>query len=153
MGAAPPAMPPPPPPKTGPSTKATPFSAKRRPMSRAARGEMVLISTATRPGAGWLATPCSPSITSATSGLSATMEITRSQRAPKSAGLSPALAPASSKGVRDSGRRAQTVSLCPPLRRLRAMGRPMMPRPIKPMCIGRLLRRGKEGKDGKGRPV
>ena len=29
----------------------------------------------------------------------------------------------------------------------------MMPRPIKPMCIGRLLRRGKEGKDGKGRPV
>jgi hypothetical protein len=108
-------------------------SARRAASERVTTGEMVLMSTITDPRAAPSATPPGPKITCSTSGVSDTMvKITSDPRA-ASAGDAHAVAPASLSGCMDSGRRAFTRSAWPPLRRFKAMGRPMMPSPTKVM--------------------
>ena len=135
MMVSPPLIAPTSPPDTGASSIVRPFSAIRAAIAWAAAGAMVLMSTKISPGFAPSATPPAPSATCSTSAASETIENTTSQPAATSAALPAPLAPASSSGAIDSARRAHTVSSNPPLRMLSAIGRPMMPRPTKPIFM------------------
>jgi hypothetical protein len=125
-----PAMAPTSPPETGASIKSTPATAKSSPIWRAAAGAMVLMSTATRPGSAALATAHDLGHVGRI-GHHGNDQFVTACRVSRTG----AMAPASSKGCIDSARRAQTVTVWPPLMRLCAIGRPMMPRPINPIFM------------------
>ena len=83
-------------PDTGASRNATPSSASRSPIARAAVGAMVDMSIASAPSPSPCTAPCSPSSTSSTSGASGTIVITTEAPSAASRGVAAALAPCSS---------------------------------------------------------
>src|SRR5262245_60160391 len=74
-------------------------------------------------------------MTSSTAIMSVTIVRVMSLCEATAAGLAAAWAPASMSGAIASGRRAYTVNECPALRRFRAIGVPIAPRPIKPRLV------------------
>src|SRR5262245_18146234 len=120
------------PPDTGASRKPTPAAAQRAASVRAVSGAIVLVSITTRPRAAPVRTPSGPVTTSSTSGPSGRQVTTASAAAATAAGVSAARAPSSTRGSTRARRLPWTTTSWPALSRLRAMGAPMMPRPITP---------------------
>src|SRR5688572_15910713 len=76
--------------------------------------------------------PRGPSATSSTARVSMTIVTVTSQRDARSAGEDALAAPAAMRGAIASALRANTVTVCPPFNKLRAMGAPIAPSPITP---------------------
>ena len=112
----------------------------RRAKSLVAMGEIELMSTTTLradppfPPDSPVAPPFAPNSTASTSGVSGTMVKTTSAARATSAGLAQVTAPAA---VISAGTllRVFTCTVWPALTRCRAMGAPMMPRPMNPMFM------------------
>src|SRR3954463_15936584 len=110
--------------------------------SLVATGEIELMSTTILPDDRPSAAPLRPNSAASTCGVSGTIVMTTSPdlaaSLPESQALPPA--PVSSSGT---GLMSYRWSSCPPLIRLWAMGRPMMPSPMKPtfmLCLPRYRR-------------
>src|SRR5690349_14774618 len=124
-------------PETGTSRKLAPWRAASAASSRAARGPIVLMSMTTAPSRQPASTPPSPASTDCTAAASASMVITTSQAAASPAGDSASVAPAAASGAALAAVRFHTVSGAPLAARRSAIGRPMCPRPMKPIFIVR----------------
>src|SRR5689334_2289256 len=118
------------PPETGASTIPIPRSASRAAMSAVADGDTVEQSTTRPPLARPSATPPGPSSTCSRSGVSETQVKTASAACAASAGDAARSAPSAASGSSRSRVRLCTVTSCPASIRCRAMGPPIVPRPI-----------------------
>ncbi len=119
------------PPETGASSRAMPRAAAARWTLRAASGAMVEHSSTRLPGAITLSRPASPRYNPSTWRLAGSMLITTSAALTASAALLAARAPCAASSSTALATRSNTLRLWPALSRLRAMGRPIWPRPIK----------------------
>ena len=125
-------------PVTGASRNISPRSPSRSPIDRLALGAIVDMSTASPPSGRPSAAPSSPSSTASTSGTSGTIEIAMPAAAAPaavSATVTLSCSPASSS-ARSRVRFHATTSI-PARARLAAIGRPMIPRPRKPIRSSR----------------
>src|SRR5262245_26070593 len=125
------------PPETGASSQNRPFDLASSASSRVTCGEIVLISMMIAPGFAEANMPSSPRATDTTSGESVTIVTMISLAAATSAGVLAACALPSEEFSATNfaalpGVRVATVKLNPALSRLRAIGAPMIPRPIRP---------------------
>ena len=142
-----PAIAPPSPPLTGASSMWACFSLRRVAIIRVACGEMVLISMTTASGRILSITPFSPRMTLSTSGVSETIVITTGLFPATSLGVFAVLAPSAARRSAFAVVRLYTVTSNPAFIKLRAIGIPMMPRPINPTffsiisCPSRLFTR------------
>ncbi len=119
-------------PATGASTKRRPCSPARAAIARLNEGLTVEQSTHSAPWRIAGTKPSSPNATASTTLGSASMVKTMSASATASAAELAAWAPASASASAGSGERLKTLSVTSSWRiRLRAMRRPMIPRPIK----------------------
>src|SRR5579883_440074 len=125
------------PPLTGASRKCTPWVAANSPSLRLVAGAIVLMSIIISPLRAPARMPCSPVTTSSTSGELGSMVMTISESIATARGEGARFAPACKTSCTSafSGWRAKIVTWWPALSRLRVMGRPMTPMPIKPICI------------------
>ena len=121
------------PPLTGASSMSAPFSLSAAAMVRVAEGEMVLMSMTTEPGLMPSMIPPSPRITFSTSGVSVTIVMITSDLLAVSFGLSAQTAPSDSSCPARDFVRVFTVQAYPAFIRLRHIGSPMMPSPMKPI--------------------
>src|SRR5581483_10642454 len=94
------------------------------------------MSTWTRPARAPARIPFGPSATSSVSAESPSMVKTTSLREATSAAEPPSLAPRATSASMPGRLRFQTASSCPASRRWPAMGRPIIPKPMKPIRIG-----------------
>ena len=125
-----PACAPPVPPETGASATATPCLAAAAATSRMVCGSMVLQSTAGTPWPIPAKTPSSPSQTLRTWAAAGSMVITSSAPVAASRGEPLMLPPSSASSLSTVWFRSNRFSAWPALIRLRAMGAPMLPKPI-----------------------
>lgn len=93
------------------------------------------MSMTVAPAAMPSSTPSGPVMTSVTWGEEGTQVMTTSERAATPAALAPAWAPAAASSSTAGRLRFQTVSGKPALSRLRHIGWPMAPNPIKPTRV------------------
>jgi len=121
------------PPETGASSISMSFWARVVARRRVVEAAMLLMSMTKLPALAPCMRPLSPKMICSTSGVSETIVIIMSVCSATALGEVQAVAPACVNGCVISGRRACTQSAWPAWRRLRAIGRPMMPRPIKPI--------------------
>src|SRR3990170_6048473 len=121
---------------TGASSRSAPTSAQRSARATKAEGSCVPMSTTISPARAPARSPRGPSSTASTSAVSGTMTITTSDVAATSAGSPAARAPATTSSSTGPGERDWTTSGNPARRMLRAIGRPMMPRPMNPTRTG-----------------
>ena len=121
------------PPDTGASSIATPLASSALPTFWETIGEIVDMSMKTRPRRAPSTMPFGPSATCSTSGELGSIVMSTSHCAATSLGDPAALAPASTISSTGPRLRLWTTSECPALRRFRAMGRPMIPRPMNPI--------------------
>jgi len=128
-----PAMAPLSPPLTGASSISMPASPNRPAMRRVTAGEMVDMSITTSPGRPASTMPPGPRATCSTSGESDTMVMTTSERSATSRGQEASTALSLTSSSMPGRLRFHTVSEYPAFSRLRAIGRPIMPSPMKPM--------------------
>src|SRR3990172_3730724 len=113
---------PPSPPDTGASSRSAPTSAQRSARATKAEGSCVPMSTTISPARAPARSPRGPSSTAST--------------AARSAGSRAARAPATTSFFTGPSERYWTTSGNPAHRMLRAIGRPMMPRPMNPTRTG-----------------
>jgi hypothetical protein len=137
-----PSMAPASPPETGASSMEAPRSLTFSESSSVTTGEMVLMSTSSEPC--WMpsSTPTSPATTSLTWGESGSRVMITSLCAATSPGLAATSAPPSeASSLAFSVVRLYRISSCPASMRFFAIGRPMIPSPMKPTfsAIVRLL--------------
>ena len=126
-----PALAPTSPPETGASRYSQPRALIRSAKPLVSMGEMELMSTTILPADRPSATPFSPNRTAATSGVSGTIVMMISERSATSLPLPQTAAPPSTSSC-GIGTRSCTNNACSPVCRCPAMGRPMMPSPMKP---------------------
>ena len=122
------------PPLTGASTDSAPFTASAAATRFVVAGAMVLMSIHSAPARMPCTTPSSPSTTDSTSGESGSIVMTTSLRAATSCGVAPAAAPSATSSSTGPRERFSTISTYPAASRLRAIGLPMMPRPMNPIA-------------------
>ena len=128
------------PPETGASSMAMPFACMPSAQRRAVAGALVDRSIYVVPGLAFAAMPCGPSATSSTMRGSGNEVITTSHPAATSATDLPAVAPSSVHAFTASGLRSNTTtSWLVFLMMLRHMGPPMLPTPMNPTFMSRLL--------------
>src|SRR5689334_21947405 len=122
------------PPETGASSvwNGGLFFAARSANSRVRFGEIVLMSIARRPSCAPDATPSGPKSTASTSGESTTTVTTTSERCATSRGVFATAMPSFARASARASVRLVTVTSKPALRRLRAIGAPMIPVPTTP---------------------
>ena len=121
------------PPLTGASSIATSFAANASAITRVGPGSIELMSTTSDPGAAPSSTPPPPERTCSTSVVSGSIVIVMSLASATAAGPSALAAPASTSSSTGPSEREYTVSGKPAASRFRAIGLPMMPRPMNPM--------------------
>ena len=138
-----PAWAPPVPPDTGASATATPCLAAAAATSRMVCGSMVLQSTAGTPLPMPASTPSSLSHTLRTWAAAGSMVITNSAPWAASRGELLIVPPSSASSLSTAWFRSNRFSAWPALIRLRAMGAPMLPRPINAifMVVSQVQRR------------
>ena len=100
-----------------------------------ANGEIELMSTTILPGVSPPTTPSAPKSASSTSGVSGTMRIITSAAAATVLGEAHSLPPPSSNALSFTPLRLCRNKVWPACCRLRAIGAPMIPRPIKPILL------------------
>jgi hypothetical protein len=127
------------PPDTGASSIATPLAAIASPTFLDTIGEMVDISAKIRPLRAPSMIPFGPSATCSTSGELGSIVMSTSHWAATSFGDVAAFAPALTISSTGPRLRLWTTSGWPAFRRLRAMGRPMIPSPMKPITCAMVL--------------
>ena len=125
-----PAPAPPVPPETGASAITTPCLAAAAATSRMVCGSMVLQSTAGTPLPMPASTPSSFSQTLRTWAAAGSMVITSSAPCAASRGEPVTVAPSSANSLNTPGLTSNTFSLFPAKSRLRAIGAPILPKPI-----------------------
>ncbi len=125
-----PAWAPPVPPDTGASAITTPCFAAAAATSRAVCGSMVLQSTAGTPLPMPASTPSSPSHTLRTWAAAGSMVTTNSAPSAAARGEALMVPPSSASSLSTVWFRSNRFSAWPALIRLRAIGAPMLPRPI-----------------------
>lgn len=126
-----PAAAPPVPPETGASTKTLPCAATRAAKALALSGSIVLESTIGTPFGMPARMPSSAVSTLRTCAAAGSMVIAQSTPVTAALGEGAALAPASASDCTAWASRSNTLSAWPAFNRLRAIGAPMLPSPIK----------------------
>src|SRR5262245_5461866 len=121
-------------PDTGASRTSTPRGSASRTRRATTAGPIVLISSTTEPGRKRSSRPLSTRTASAAA--PSVSIVTTTAAAASSAGSATATAPSSTRGVHRAAVRFQTRSRNLARSTLRAMGRPMRPRPANPTIIG-----------------
>ena len=119
------------PPVTGASRKSMPRSAHRAASRRASSGETVLESMNRLPRFSASSAPCAPNITSSSAGGSLTMVISTSTCAASSRGFAASFAPSRTRSSAFDFVRFHTTSGNPAFSKLRPMGLPISPSPIR----------------------
>src|SRR5919197_1849598 len=141
-------------PVTGASTSDSPRSARRAPIARDCDGEIVDMSTQSVPGAARSAAPSSPRSIASTWSPSTTIVMTTSAAAAASAGVPATAAPCSAAKASALARvRLKTVSSCPARLTFAAIREPMIPKPMKPTRMARILWRGRRCPGSDREPV
>ena len=120
------------PPLTGASSMATPLCASVSARRRAANGSIVLMQMTMWPGLAVRTIPCGPAMTASACAVVSTRQIVRSAAAATRSGESATTAPRARSGSTFAGSMSCTISGNPCFTRLSAIGRPMLPSPMKP---------------------